>query len=96
MQDLSHLLPGDPVSCLVPTSQSGGNQVVSNANARTAPGSEPSTPYTSLAGEVIGHPAPDVQAIDHSQRVAVERGHSRPARIALGQWNDMGGGPGPS
>lgn len=38
MKDLSSLLPGDPVSALVPTSQHGGNQVWSQEHAMTAPG----------------------------------------------------------
>jgi len=40
-QDLSGLLPGDPVTALVPTSQEGGNMRASNEQAMTAPGSEP-------------------------------------------------------
>jgi len=38
MQDLTNLLPGDPISALVPTSQHGGNQVADNSHAMTAPG----------------------------------------------------------
>lgn len=39
MQDLSkQLLPGDPISALVPTSQTGGNQVWDQSHAHTAPG----------------------------------------------------------
>ena len=67
MQDLSNILPGDPVSCLVPTSQAGGNQVSSNANARTAPGSQPSTPFRSFDNEVIDHEPPAVVAEVHTR-----------------------------
>jgi hypothetical protein len=41
MQDLSNLLPGDPISALVPTSQEGGNMRATNEQAMTAPGSPP-------------------------------------------------------
>lgn len=41
MQDLSSLLPGDPISVLAPTSQEGGNMRASNEQAMTAPGSVP-------------------------------------------------------
>jgi len=41
MKDLSSLLPGDPISALVPTSQEGGNMRASNEQAMTAPGSQP-------------------------------------------------------
>jgi hypothetical protein len=40
-QDLSDVLPGDPISVLAPTSQEGGNQQSSNELAMTAPGSQP-------------------------------------------------------
>jgi hypothetical protein len=40
-KDLSNLLPGDPISALAPTSQEGGNQQSSSADAMTAPGSPP-------------------------------------------------------
>lgn len=41
VKDLSNLLPQDPISALSPTSQEGGNQQSSNADAMTAPGSQP-------------------------------------------------------
>jgi hypothetical protein len=44
MQDLSHLLPGDPVTALAPTSQAGGNMMSDNKLAGTAPGSPPVDP----------------------------------------------------
>lgn len=40
-QDISSVLPGDPMSALVPTSQEGGNMRASNEQAMTAPGSVP-------------------------------------------------------
>ena len=61
MQDLSDMLPGGPVNCLTPTSQQGGNQMVSNENAHTAPGSQPSSPATSLTGEELDHKPPVVE-----------------------------------
>lgn len=54
MQDISNLL-GDPINTLAPTSQSGGNQIFSNDNAQTAPGSQPASPATSITGEEIDH-----------------------------------------
>jgi hypothetical protein len=62
MQDLSNLLKPDPVTALAPTSQAGGNQIVSNANAQTAPGSQPAQPATSITGEVIDHNEPVIPA----------------------------------
>jgi hypothetical protein len=44
MQDLSSLLPGDPVTALAPTSQSGGNMMSDSKLAVTAPGSQPVDP----------------------------------------------------
>ena len=41
MQDLSNILPVDPVSALAPTSQAGGNMLSSNEEAMTAPRSQP-------------------------------------------------------
>jgi len=69
--DLSHLLPGDSVSALCPTSQAGGNQVISNANAMTATGSPPSTPFTSVPGEVIDHGAPEISSEHHARVVVI-------------------------
>lgn len=42
--NLSGLLPGDPITALVPTSQAGGNMMSSNKLAMTAPGGEPTDP----------------------------------------------------
>ena len=61
MQDLSNLL-GDPINALAPTSQSGGNQIFSNENAQTAPGSQPASPAKSVNGEEIDHGAPEIVA----------------------------------
>jgi hypothetical protein len=63
MIDLSNLLPGDPISALVPTGQTQTSTVTDNANARTAPGSEPAAP------NLDSHPAPVVEAQQHSETV---------------------------
>ncbi|SRR5260370_20493485 len=66
MRDLTREMFGDdPISALIPTSQAGGNQVTSLVKAHTAPGSQPSTPFTSLKGETIDHPPPVVEHEDH-------------------------------
>lgn len=44
MQDLSSLLPGDPVTVLAPVSMAGGNMMSDNQLAMTAPGSPPVDP----------------------------------------------------
>lgn len=44
MIDLSHILPGDPITALAPTSQAGGNMMSDNKLAGTAPGSPPVDP----------------------------------------------------
>jgi hypothetical protein len=44
VQDLSSILPSDPVTALVPTSQAGGNMTSDSKLALTAPGSEPVDP----------------------------------------------------
>lgn len=77
MQDLSNLL-GDPVNVLAPTSQAGGNQVYSNDNAMTAPGSEPSAPATSADGEVLNHPAPKIVATPGKKITPGTDGMSQP------------------
>lgn len=71
MQDLSSLLPGDPVSALVPTSQEGGNMRASNEQAMTAPGSVPvdvmqpageyfhNDPTMNVSNEAVIEPADD-------------------------------------
>jgi hypothetical protein len=63
MQDLSDLMPGGTVNCLTPTSQQGGNQIVSNELAMTAKGGQPSSPATSLTGEELDHKPPVVESI---------------------------------
>lgn len=75
--DLSHLVPGDPVSGLCPTSQGAGNQVSDNSHAGTAPGGPPSTPFTSLHDEVIDHPAPEISALHHDRAVVVNADGSK-------------------
>lgn len=49
MQDLSKLLPSDPVTALAPTSQAGGNMMSSAKFALTAPGSPPTDPLPPAA-----------------------------------------------
>lgn len=44
MEDLSRILPGDPITALVPTSQAGGNMASDSKLAMTAPGSPPVDP----------------------------------------------------
>jgi hypothetical protein len=44
MEDLTHLLPGDPITALSPTSMAGGNMVSDSRLAMTAPGSPPVDP----------------------------------------------------
>ena len=58
MQDLSSVLPGDPITALVPTSQAGGNMMSSNKQAMTAPGSEPVDPLPDRSEQ--GNPKVDV------------------------------------
>ena len=80
MIDLSHLLPGDPISALAPTSQSGGNVAHGN-RAMTAPGGEPAT------AEAEVHSAPQIEAQAHETSVLPET-RGKPS-IRLGQWNEM-------
>ena len=56
MQDLSSLAAGS----LAPTSQAGGNMMSSNAQAMTAPGSEPVDPLPDRTKQ--GNPSLDVGA----------------------------------
>jgi hypothetical protein len=60
VQDLGSLLPGDPVSALVPTSQHAGNQVWSQEHAMTAPGGASGDLGNDLGQAVVVHP-PDVE-----------------------------------
>lgn len=60
MKDLSNLLPGDPVTALVPTSQHAGNQVWSQEHALTAPGGASGDLGNDLNQAVVVHP-PGVQ-----------------------------------
>lgn len=61
MEDLTSMLPGDPITALAPTSQAGGNQIFSNEQAMTAPGSQPASPARSVTGEVIDHESPSIE-----------------------------------
>lgn len=83
MQDLSSLLPGDPVEALTGRSSMAATNTVSDKPEFSGPG----TPSESTSGESPGNPGPS--AISYSQRVAVDRGHSRPAPIRMGEWNDI-------
>jgi len=78
VQDLSHLLPGDPVSALAPTSQSGGN-VAHDNRAMTAPGGVPAT------AEAEVHSAPQIEAQAHQVSVLPEM-RGKPS-IRLGETN---------
>jgi hypothetical protein len=90
MQDLSSLLPGDPISALIPTGQATADQ--RGNQAQTAPGSVPSAPHAD-------NPAPSVDAQPH-QRTTLKDGHDagldggKPV-LKMGQWNNFGGGPEP-
>lgn len=66
MEDLSGLLPGDPVSALVPTSQHAGNQVWSQEHAMTAPGGASGDLGNDLNQAVVVHP-PGVQTQQPTQ-----------------------------
>lgn len=62
MEDLTSMLPGDPITALAPTSQAGGNQIFSNELGMTAPGSQPASPARSITGETIDHAPPVIEA----------------------------------
>jgi hypothetical protein len=96
MEDLSHLLPGSPVTALTPTSQAGGNMMSSNDLAMTAPGGRPVDPLPDRDAQ--GDPAVDAAVHD---RTVVTRGedaglHGGLPVLRMGGWNDLGGGPRPS
>ena len=98
MQDLSELIPGGPVNVLVPTSQQGGNQIVSNENALTAPGSVPSSPATSLTGEELVHKPPELKQSGGTVPVGSGRRSSQASglnqgRIAWEKTPSAGSGP---
>lgn len=60
-QDLSNtVLPADPISSLVPTSQSDGGEPHDNSQAMTAPGTVPPLETVHLPGQVDVHPAPKI------------------------------------
>ena len=59
-RDLSGILPVDPVSALVPTSQAGGNMLASNENAMTAPGSQPVDNLQDHQSQVLEDPSIEV------------------------------------
>lgn len=100
--DLSHLLPGDPISALCPTSQGGGNEPHAN-NAHTAPGSAPAGLEGNMPGEVVVHPAPEISAenydtpvvLDESgARVTADENHGRATLFTQAdgsEWNSSSG-----
>jgi hypothetical protein len=63
MEDLSHLLPGDPITALAPTSQAGGNMMSDNKLAHTAPGSQPVDPLPPAKEQAD----PEISASNSSQ-----------------------------
>lgn len=77
MQDLSSLLPGDPVSALAPTSQAAGNQRHDNSQAMTAPGTVPASPLTGMPGEVTVHEAPVIGATAYDTPVLIGPGGAK-------------------
>lgn len=90
MEDLSGLLPGGRVGCLVPTSQAGGNQPAHSGDAQTAPG----TPSPSINQDDVINP-PFASALDH-ERTVLKDGHDTgmdggKPMLRMGQWNDMRG-----
>lgn len=58
--NISDLLPSDPITALVPTSQAGGNMMSSNEYAMTAPGGEPTDPLPDRSKQ--GHVKVDAQS----------------------------------
>ena len=72
MEDCSHLLPGDPVTCLVPTSQEAGNQRHDNSLAMTAPGTPPASPVRwPSPGEDVTHEPPDMGTLSQPRSVTI-------------------------
>ena len=66
-KDLSgDLLPGDPISALVPTSQHGGNQVWSQEHAMTAPGG-PSGDLGNDLNEAVVVDPPEIEPANKTQ-----------------------------
>lgn len=86
MQDLSHLLPADPVTALTPTSQAAGNMMSSNEPAMTAPGGLPVDPLPpskdqgSVRIDVAGPQIPPgTSGKPQASKQAGEPGYARPA-----------------
>lgn len=48
MEDLTSLLPSDPITALSPTSQAGGHVPRSNENAMTAPNNTPAADHSTF------------------------------------------------
>lgn len=88
-RDLSSVLPGDPISALVPTSQEGGNMRASNEQAMTAPGSVP-VDVMEPAGEYF-HNDPTMEASNKSPIEPADDGKPQ----ASGTATSMAGVPQP-
>lgn len=93
MIDLSNLLPGDPISALVPTGQEVG-ATTNPVGAMTAPGTAPAAPHPDGDAPVV-----DAVAHEHNE-MTLRDGHDtqldggKPV-LRSGSWNDFGGGPAP-
>lgn len=74
MEDLSHVIPSDPVTALVPTSQAGGNMTSSSKMAMTAPGSPPVDPVPGASEQ--GDPA--VRPSNSTRIEPGDDGHPQP------------------
>jgi hypothetical protein len=85
MQDLSSLLPGDPVSALTPTSQEGGNMRASNEEAMTAPGSQP-VDVMHPAGDYFGNDP----AITATNKGAIPPGTDGKPQASSQRWTGPG------
>jgi hypothetical protein len=71
VEDLTHLLPGGPLTALTPTSQAAGNQRHDNSLGMTAPGSVPASPTNGVPGAVDVHGPPEISADAYERPVLI-------------------------
>jgi hypothetical protein len=90
IQDLSGVLPVDPISALTITSQAGGNMLApqGNANAMTAPGTEPVDTMQKHLNQVLEDPtitpsnAAEIEPADDGKPQASGQAGYHPAKAA--------------
>jgi len=95
MEDLTHLIPSDPITALAPTSMAGGNMMSDNRFAMTAPGSPPVDPLPPAKQQsdpeiAASNPVPVRTGDSGKPRASAARGGWQPGTPSWGKTTTPG------